>query len=58
MRLADSVSANPFTLFDSQNRYIDGDQFSNITATGGNVVYVANESSFNLNVSAVPVAPV
>jgi len=44
--------SNPFTLFDSQNRYIDGNQFSNITATGGNVVYVANESSFNLNVSA------
>ena len=44
--------SNPVTLFDSQNRYIDGDQFSNITATGGNVVYVANESSFNLNVSA------
>jgi hypothetical protein len=44
--------SNPFTLFDSQNRYIDGDQFSSITATGGNVVYVANESSFNLNVSA------
>lgn len=44
--------SNPVTLFDSQNRYIDGDQFSNITATGGNVVYVANESSFNLNVSS------
>jgi len=44
--------SNPVTLFDSQNRYIDGDQFSSITATGGNVVYVANESSFNLNVSA------
>ena len=44
--------SNPVTLFDSQNRYINGDQFSNITATGGNVVYVANESSFNLNVSA------
>jgi hypothetical protein len=44
--------SNPVTLFDSQNRYIDGNQFSNITATGGNVVYVANESSFNLNVSA------
>ena len=43
--------SNPVTLFDSQNRYIDGDQFSSITATGGNVVYVANESSFNLNVS-------
>lgn len=43
--------SNPVTLFDSQNRYIDSGQFSNITATGGNVVYVANESSFNLNVS-------
>jgi hypothetical protein len=44
--------SEPFTLFDSQNRYIDGEQFSSITATGGNVVYVANESSFNLNVSS------
>lgn len=44
--------SNPVTLFDSQNRYIDGEQFSSITATSGNVVYVANESSFNLNVSA------
>jgi len=44
--------SEPYTLFDSQNRYIDGDQFSNITATGGNVVYVPNESSFNLNVSS------
>lgn len=43
--------SNPVTLFDSQNRYIDGGQFSNVTATGGNVIYVANESSFNLNVS-------
>lgn len=44
--------SNPVTLFDSQNRYIDGEQFASITATGGNVVYVANESSFNLNVNA------
>lgn len=44
--------SEPFTLFDSQNRYIDGEQFSTTTATSGNVVYVANESSFNLNVSA------
>lgn len=43
--------SNPVTLFDSQNRYIDGGQFSNVTATGGNVVFVPNESSFNLNVS-------
>ena len=44
--------SEPFTLFDSQNRYIDGEQFSSVTATGGNVIYVANESSFNLNVSS------
>ena len=44
--------SEPYTLFDSQNRYIDGEQFSSLTATSGNVVYVANESSFNLNVSS------
>ena len=43
--------SNPVTLFDCQNRYLPGRQFSNVTATGGNVQYVANESSFNLNVS-------
>lgn len=43
--------SNPTTLFDSQNLYVDGDQFSNITATGGTVTYVANESSFNLAVT-------
>ena len=43
--------SNPVTLFDSQQRYLPGKQFSNVTATGGNVVYVANESSFNLNVT-------
>ena len=44
--------SNPVTLFDSQNMYIDGGQFSNVTATGGNITYVANESSFNLSVTA------
>tara|TARA_R110000868_G_scaffold325939_2_gene586814 strand:+ start:2502 stop:4103 length:1602 start_codon:yes stop_codon:yes gene_type:complete len=44
--------SDPYTLFDSQNLYIDGDQFSNITATSGTVTYVANESSFNLAVTA------
>jgi hypothetical protein len=43
--------SNPFTLFDSQNLYVDGGQFSNITATGGNIAYVASESSFNLSVT-------
>ena len=44
--------SNPVTLFDSQNRYIDGGQFSNITANSASVTYVANESSFNLSVTA------
>lgn len=44
--------SNPTTLFDSQNMYVDGAQFSNVTATGGTITYVANESSFNLSVTA------
>jgi hypothetical protein len=44
--------SNPTTLFDSQNLYVDGGQFSNVTATGGTVTYVANQSSFNLAVTA------
>ena len=44
--------SNPYTLFDSQNLYVDGGQFSNVTATGGSVTYVLAESSFNLAVSA------
>ena len=43
--------SEPYTLFDSQNMYVDGGQFSNVTATGGNISYVANESSFNLSVT-------
>jgi hypothetical protein len=42
--------SEPFTLFDSQNMYINGGQFSNVTVGTANVVYVSNESSFNLNV--------
>lgn len=44
--------SNPVTLFDSQNLYVDGGQFSNVTATGGTVTYVPAESSFNLAVTA------
>lgn len=42
--------SNPVTLFDAQNRYLDGQQFSTITAGGGSRTYVQNESSFNLAV--------
>ena len=44
--------SEPYTLFDSQNLYIDGDQFANLTANSGSVTYVADQSSFNLAVSA------
>ena len=44
--------SNPVTLFDSQNLYVDGDQFSNVTATGGSVTYVPAQSSFDLAVSS------
>lgn len=42
--------SNPVTLFDSQNRYIDGQQFSQILTGSGTRTYVQNESSFNLTV--------
>ena len=44
--------SNPYTLFDSQNLYVDSGQFSNVTANSGTMTYVANESSFNLAVTA------
>ena len=44
--------SNPVTLFDSQNLYVDGGQFSNVTANSGSITYVQAESSFNLAVTA------
>ena len=43
--------SNPFTIFDSQNRYQKDNQFDESTATGGTVTYTANESTVNLNVT-------
>lgn len=42
--------SNPVTLFDSQNRYLDGQQFSTTLSGSGTRTYVQNESSFNLTV--------
>ncbi len=42
--------SNPFTLFDTQNRYYDHGQFASNTAGSGNVVYSANASTFLCNV--------
>ncbi len=43
--------SEPFTIFDSQNRYAADDQFDTATATGGAIVYQANESTVDLNVT-------
>ena len=42
--------SEPFTLFDTQSRYYDHGQFDSSTAGTANVVYVAAQSSFQLNV--------
>jgi len=44
--------SEPFTLFDSHNRYISGDQFASKTSGTAAVNYVANESSFNLAIGS------
>lgn len=43
--------SNPYTLFDSQNRYIKDPQFDEDTATGGTCTHVANEASVDLAVT-------
>ena len=42
--------SNPYTLFDTQNRYYDHEQYSSSTSGTANVVYQANSSSFMCNV--------
>lgn len=44
--------SEPFTLFDTNARYYDHGQFSNAISGTGNVVYVQNQSSFQLNVGS------
>jgi hypothetical protein len=44
--------SNPYTLFDTQARYYDHGQFASNVAGTGNVVYVQNQSSFQLNVGS------
>ena len=43
--------SNPYTLFDSQNRYQKDPQFSEELTTGGTATFVANESSVDLAVT-------
>jgi hypothetical protein len=42
--------SEPFTLFDSQNRYAEDDQFSSSTVNGASITFATNESSVNLSV--------
>lgn len=43
--------SEPYTLYDSKLRYYDHNDFSSSTSTSGNVVYNANSSTYELNVS-------
>ena len=43
--------AQPFTIFDSQNRYASDPQFDTSTATGGSTTYLSNESTVRLDVT-------
>ncbi len=44
------VTTQPYTLFDSQNRYREDDQFDTGLTGGGTTTYLSNESSVQLNV--------
>ena len=43
--------AQPFTIFDSQNRYAIDNKFDTSTATGGSTTYLSNESTVRLDVT-------
>jgi hypothetical protein len=43
--------SQPYTLFDSQNRFAIDNQFDTSTATGGSTTYLPNESSVQLSVT-------
>lgn len=43
--------SNPYTLFDSQNRFVKDNQFSEDLATGGTSTYNGNESSVDMAVT-------
>jgi len=43
--------SQPYTLFDSQNRYAIDNQFDTSTATGGSTTYLPNEASVRMDVT-------
>lgn len=44
-------ASQPYTIFDSQNRYVKNNLFSESTASGGTVTYDANASTVELNIT-------
>lgn len=44
-------ASQPFTIFDSQNRYADSGDYDTTTSTGGSTTYLPNESSVQLSVT-------
>ena len=44
------VTTQPYTIFDSQNRYREDDQFDTGLTGGGTTTYLSNESSVQMNV--------
>ena len=45
------VVAEPYTLFDSQNRFAIDNQFDTSTASGGSTTYLPNESTVRLDIT-------
>lgn len=45
-------TSSPFTLFDSQHRYVENDKWSTVTANGGTSVHVPVESVMNMSVTS------
>jgi hypothetical protein len=50
--------SQPFTLFDSQNRYAADNQFDTSTVTGGSTTYLPNESSVRMDLTTASGAEV
>jgi len=50
--------SEPYTLFDSQNRYAADNQFDTSTVTGGSITYLPNESSVRMDVTTASGAEV
>jgi hypothetical protein len=50
--------SQPYTLFDSQNRYAADNQFDTSTVTGGSTTYLPNESSVRMDVTTASGAEV